>query len=153
MASNSALPNLFRGRSDAELNLWNAGSAVTAGATATSAILDLTGGNYTTAGGDTYGRMLMFGVILDFADIATSGGTDTLTINVQLSNASDFGSGNVTIMSRLFAQADNDSHPRRVVFGAINQDHVTNYRYLRVQIVSANNGAATFGGYVVPFEG
>lgn len=154
MASNSGLPNMLGQRSDALLNLWDAGTALTAGNTASSTILDLIGGGqpYVAGSGDTYIPTTMFGVVIDFSDIATAGGTDTLTISVQLSNVANFGSGVVTVASRVFATADNDSHPRRVVFGVFNQDNLTNYRYLRVQIVSANSGAATFGGFVAPLE-
>lgn len=154
MASNSSLTNLFRGRFDSELNLWDAGSAVTAGATATSTTIDLAGGTpYVAGSGQTVQPLKCFAAIVDFTVLTTTGGTDTLTVRVQFSNAADFGSGVVTTVQRVYVTGDTATAPRRCILPAISQDHETNYRYVRVQVVSANNGAGTFGGYIVPIEG
>jgi len=154
MAANASISNLFSGRPDADLNLWDAGSTVAAGATASSAIIDLARGTYTTGlTGEAYTAAKMFAVSLDFTVLTTTGGGDTLTVSVQLSNSATFASGNVTVAQRVYVTGDTATAPRRCNLFAISQDHATNYRYLRVQIVSASNGAATFGGYVTAIEG
>lgn len=150
MVSHSALPNMLQGRSDALLNLWNDGSTVAAGATATSAVIDFNNGasSFPTAGGDLYTRTVTGAVVLNLTVATLAGGGDTLTIQIQYSNAADFGSGVLTKERRLLVTADNGIAPRPIVILTSNQDNRTNYRYMRVQIVSASSGAGTFGGYM-----
>lgn len=152
-ASNSALANFFAQRPDAELSMRAAGTAIAGGATDTSTTIDLAGGTpYSTSSGAVICPLKMAAVVFDFSDVNTPS-TGTLTMTLQLSNASDFGSGNVTVWTRVLNSADDDSHPRRLVVPFINQDNGNNYRYVRFQIVSANSATATYGAFMAPAEG
>lgn len=161
MTANSSLHNLFRNRADAELVMAAAGTAVTAGNTtlapaATGSVygIDLQGGTpYTLPNGQTANAWTLGAIHVQFSDVNTPTSNDTLTITVQVSNSATFASGNRTIYSRVFNDAENNTHPRRLVIPFLTQDHDLNFRYVRLSIASANNATAAFSAYIAPAEG